>query len=102
MKSVHESKLALLIAFAVVALLPPRGSGAAEPYDESRLRRDVRDSELIVRGVITSIRSDAVPYDSLFVQKRPGASFPVTVIEVAVQEVIKGVWERPTIDAVRR
>ncbi len=85
---------AVAIVFAPVVVL------AEEQYPESLLIKDVRDSELIVQGVVTSVGSDEVPQDSLFGQKQPGKNFPVTTIEVAVDKVLKGKWDARTITAI--
>lgn len=71
-----------------------------EHYNSSWLEKDVLRSELIVRGVVTSVGCEMVPSDSLFELKRPGELFPITVVEVAVHGVLKGSWDDSTISAV--
>lgn len=92
------SRVGLCVLAATIALVPS-GVGAIDRYPEESLRRDVLGSELIVRGVITSLGSATVPRDSLFVVKT-GRQYPVTIIELQITDVVKGQWSDPTMRAV--
>jgi hypothetical protein len=87
-------------ALVLVVIGFPTSGLTLEEYDRGMLRKDVLYSELVVHGVIVSLGSEMVPYDSLFVIKKPGREFPVTVIGVRIQEVLKGAWPDGEIRAV--
>jgi hypothetical protein len=84
----------------VIAIVLPFITGAQRVYEALDLKKDVRDSELVVHGVIRDVRTEMMLYDDLFVDERPHLEFPVTVIEVEIRAIIKGSWDSPAVRAV--
>ena len=87
----------LVVTFAMAAVFV---AGAANKYPQEYLIKDVRDSELIVEGVVTAVGSSQVPADQVFAHKSASESFPVTTIEVSIDNVLKGKWDIKTVTAV--
>lgn len=84
----------------LAAALLPISAAATQVYDPARLKKDVRDSELVVQGTVSSVHSEMVLYDDLFANSKPGLQYPVTIIDVAIETVLKGSWGEPKVRAV--
>ena len=101
-----------------VAFLLPTIVNAERPYKTDQLKKDVRDSELVVHGIITGLDVEIVPYSQLTAPQAPTygsplttgqqpaeptiKKFPVTVVEVEINSIIKGSWSKSTVKAALR
>lgn len=80
--------VSVLLAPSSVPLLHAQPSA-----DSSGIRKSLLNCELVVRGTVVSIDGAMVPYEQIMGAPPDRATFPVTILRVSVESVLKGTWE---------